>query len=253
VRPTAEAAKTTYEENIHMELVICNNGKATTTSMKVAEYFGKRHDDVLKAIRNLLKNETVNARRNFAECLKINELANGKKEPYYDLDRDGFTLLAMGFTGKQALQFKLSYIDAFNQAEKALTSTIPIIHDPQTKALMLLLAETDAAKHTQQIMAEQIQIANIGLAETRNDVTKLKESQRLESWQAHNVQKAVCRKVELWKELYPSINVKKAFPAIYRHLKEKFQVPKYDAIPSIEYDRAMSVIVKLNMSGLAGL
>lgn len=68
----------------------------------------------MQAIRNLLQDETVSGRLIFKECLKINELANGKTEPYYELDRDGFTLLAMGFTGKQALQFKLSYIDAFN-------------------------------------------------------------------------------------------------------------------------------------------
>jgi phage anti-repressor protein len=92
-----------------------------------------------------------------------------------------------------------------------------------------------------------------GLAETRDDITKLKEHIKLEPWQAHNVQKAVARKVELWKENYPDINVKKAFPAIYRHLKEKFSVPTYTQIPAVEYERAMTVVTKLNMSGLVGL
>ncbi len=232
-----------------MELVIVNNGTAKTTSLKVAEYFGKQHKNVIQSIETLLKDQDVAARLNFQPSEYQD--STGRTLPAYDLDRDGFTLLAMGFTGKQALQFKLSYIDAFNKAEKALTSLLtPSI--PQDPILALVQAVQMSREKVLSLESGQHVLAT-GLAETRNDVAKLKESQRLESWQAHNVQKAVCRKVELWKELYPSINVKKAFPAIYRHLKEKFQVPKYDAIPSTEYERAMTTITKLNMSGLVGL
>lgn len=122
-----------------MELVICNNGKATTTSMKVAEYFGKRHDDVLKAIRKLLEDQDVSTRRNFA--VSDYQDSTGRKLPMYELDRDGFTLLAMGFTGKQALTFKLSYIDAFNKAEQALSGdvfTMNALNDPATMRNLLL-------------------------------------------------------------------------------------------------------------------
>lgn len=108
-----------------MELVIVNGGKATTTSMKVAEYFNKQHKHVLDAIRRLMEDQDVAARPIFRQCYKINELANGKSEPYFEMDRDGFTLLSMGFTGKQALQFKLSYIDAFNKAEQIIKGMIP--------------------------------------------------------------------------------------------------------------------------------
>lgn len=87
-----------------------------TDSLRVAHCFGKRHDNVLQAIRNLDIPEKWHL-LNFKECLKINKLANKKKEPYYQITRDGFALLAMGFTGKKAMRWKLAYIEAFNKME----------------------------------------------------------------------------------------------------------------------------------------
>lgn len=101
-----------------MDLVICNNGKATTTSLKVAEYFGKQHSHVIRAIETLLQDPAVAGRSNFGLSSYINE--QNKQQPMYEMDRDGFTLLAMGFTGRKALTFKLSYIDAFNRAEQMI-------------------------------------------------------------------------------------------------------------------------------------
>ena len=103
------------------------DGKPTTLSTDVARAFGKRHDDVLRSIRNLLPQLDAEHARNFAETHVDVEIAGARnfadtsrKSPAYRLTRDGFTLLAMGFTGKKALQFKLAYIDAFNQMEAAL-------------------------------------------------------------------------------------------------------------------------------------
>lgn len=83
----------------------------TISSLKVAERFGKRHDDVLKAIRNLGCSEEFGL-RNFAESSYINE--QKKTQPCYQITRDGFALLAMGFTGQEAMKWKEAYIDAFN-------------------------------------------------------------------------------------------------------------------------------------------
>jgi Rha family phage regulatory protein len=106
-----------------MELVIVNHGKATTTSLKVAEYFSKQHKNVIQTIENLLQDQDVSSRLNFQPSNYVD--STGRTLPMYELDRDGFTLLAMGFTGKQALQFKLSYIDAFNKAEQIIKGMIP--------------------------------------------------------------------------------------------------------------------------------
>lgn len=98
------------------------DGQATTTSLDIARHFEKRHDDVLRAIRNLLAQLPAERARNFAETLFEVPGPNGavRQEPAYRITRDGFTLLAMGFTGERALAFKLAYLDAFNAMEKQL-------------------------------------------------------------------------------------------------------------------------------------
>lgn len=103
------------------------NGIPTTTSVDIAKHFGKRHDDVLRAIRSLLDQIDAGYPRNFAEIQTDTDLGMGRirKDPAYRLTKDGFTLLAMGFTGKQALQFKLAYIDAFNRMEAQLHGRTP--------------------------------------------------------------------------------------------------------------------------------
>ena len=93
------------------------NGKAVTTSRKVAETFEKQHKDVLKAIRELEMPEDFRE-RNFAPTVYVD--STGRKLPEYLITRDGFTLLAMGFTGKKAMQFKVAYIEAFNAMEEEL-------------------------------------------------------------------------------------------------------------------------------------
>ena len=101
-------------------LVSCQNRQAVTTSVIVAQVFGKRHKDVLKAIANLLadlESEGV-SRRSFAPRDYTDE--RGKTYAMYEMDRDGYSLLAMGFNGRKALRFKTQYIDAFNKMERAL-------------------------------------------------------------------------------------------------------------------------------------
>ena len=90
------------------------NGTIKTTSLKVAEHFCKRHDNVIRAIKRLECSNDFTA-LNFEECYRINELANGKPELYYEMTKDGFTFLAMGFTGKEAAKWKEAYINAFNR------------------------------------------------------------------------------------------------------------------------------------------
>lgn len=93
------------------------DGQITTTSNQIAEHFGKRHDVVLRAVRNLECSENFRL-HNFAESSYTNE--QGKKMPCYRITRDGFSFLAMGFTGKEAAQWKEAYITTFNKMEAEL-------------------------------------------------------------------------------------------------------------------------------------
>lgn len=94
------------------------NDQVITTSLKVAEVFGKRHNDVLKSIRNLTSAQNCAVLKMFETSSYINE--QGKEQPMFIMGRDGFTLLAMGFNGEKALDFKIAYIDAFNKMEEAI-------------------------------------------------------------------------------------------------------------------------------------
>lgn len=97
------------------------DGKVTTSSLQVAEHFGKAHKSVLRAIRNLECSPEYH-QRNFAPMVFEIEIGSGaiRKDPAYRLTRDGFVFLAMGFTGKEAAQWKEAYIETFNRMEAEL-------------------------------------------------------------------------------------------------------------------------------------
>lgn len=89
--------------------------RLVTTSLKVAEHFEKEHKNVLQAIENLM------AEKSAASFFTLSSYrSRGKDYPMYEMDRDGFSLLAMGFTGEKALRWKLDYIKAFNSMEREL-------------------------------------------------------------------------------------------------------------------------------------
>lgn len=90
------------------------SNQVLTNSLLVAEKFGKNHKHVLESVRELVRGcAEKSADPMFAESTYINP-QNGQEYPMFVMNRDGFTLLAMGFTGEKALQFKLEYINAFN-------------------------------------------------------------------------------------------------------------------------------------------
>lgn len=101
-----------------LSLVAVENEHAVTTSMRVAEVFGKQHKDVLKAVKSLDCSEDFH-KRNFALMQKSIKIGNGaeRKSPMYYITRDGFMFLVMGFTGKTAAKWKEAYIKAFNEME----------------------------------------------------------------------------------------------------------------------------------------
>ena len=96
------------------------NDQVITTSLLVAETFEKEHRNVLKSIRKLMSATNVAVAQMFDETTYVNE--QGKEQPMFVMNRDGFTLLAMGFSGEKALEFKVKYINAFNKMEAELKS-----------------------------------------------------------------------------------------------------------------------------------
>ena len=109
--------------DLPMDAVIVKEDHAVTTSLRVAEIFGKQHKDVLRRLSNLVAELPPEyRRRNFAPRDYVDE--RGKTQPMIELTRDGFTLLVMGFNGREALAFKLAYIERFNAMEQQLHSPL---------------------------------------------------------------------------------------------------------------------------------
>ncbi|MFQ2454828.1 Rha family transcriptional regulator [Aeromonas caviae] len=108
------------------KIISLQQGQPVTTSLKVAELFGKRHDDVLKKIRNLECSAEFNL-RNFAEVSYEVVQPNGGKANYkaYEMTKDGFIFVVMGFTGAKAAATKEAYINAFNWMAEQLAAQRP--------------------------------------------------------------------------------------------------------------------------------
>ena len=111
------------------------NGEPVASSRQIAESFGKEHKDTLECIRQILAAENSATKSMFYETTFENR---GKQYPMYLMNRDGFSLLVMGFTGKAALEWKLKYIQAFNEMEKKLSTPQMPKLSKEMQALFLL-------------------------------------------------------------------------------------------------------------------
>lgn len=101
--------------------VAVSDGKVTTTSLKIAEVFGKLHKNILRDIESLQVPDNWH-KLNFEPSSTTQKMPNGgtKNIPMYHITRDGFTILVMGFTGAKAMQFKIAYLEEFNRMEAKL-------------------------------------------------------------------------------------------------------------------------------------
>ncbi|WP_050747765.1 Rha family transcriptional regulator [Sodalis glossinidius] len=104
--------------------VTIHNGKAVTTSIAVAEYFEKQHKDVLKKIRSLECSAAFTTANFCAVGVEVQAGFDKREIETYEMTKDGFVFLVMGFTGKKAAAFKEAYIAEFNRMEAQLYAPI---------------------------------------------------------------------------------------------------------------------------------
>lgn len=138
-----------YEQHEEV-LVKVENNQIVTDSRSVAEHFGKEHKHVLEAIDNLVAQNSATKNMFLGQTREY----RGRDFRYYLMNRDGFSLLVMGFTGKAALEWKLKYIQAFNMMEKELvnknTLSLPDFKNPAEAAR----AWADEYEKNQKLLAE---------------------------------------------------------------------------------------------------
>lgn len=127
------------------DIVSEENGQVVTSSRQVAEAFGKEHRHVLENIRSILDSD-IKAENSALTTMFYEttyKAGTGKSYKEYLMNRDGFSLLAMGFTGKEALQWKLKYINAFNEMEKTLKQIPKLEKHPRYQTRLIATAVKD--------------------------------------------------------------------------------------------------------------
>lgn len=147
------------------------NDQAVTSSLLIAEKFGKEHKNVMQSIRNLIGGTAENSAiaEMFSESRYLNE--QNKEQPMFLMNRDGFTLLAMGFTGKRAMQFKLEYIKAFNSMEAQIKAS----QKPKSQLEILQMS-------INQLVEQEHRLSSVerDVAETKKEIAEMKQ-ERIEN------------------------------------------------------------------------
>ena len=126
--------------------ITTSNGELVVSSRQVAENFGKEHSKVIRSIEGIANFGDTQGM--FHKVSYVNE-QNGQEYKEYLMNRDGFSLLVMGFTGKEAMEWKIKYIEAFNAMEKKLSK--PQLTLTEQMAQGLLAAQQLLAKKSKQV------------------------------------------------------------------------------------------------------
>lgn len=210
-------------------LVEILNDEVITTSKQVAEVFGKAHDKVMRDIKGLIKKDTAKIGDMFAEDETVDNY--NRKQKQYIMNRDGFTLLAMGFTGAKAMEFKLKYIEAFNEMENKLKSqnrfdgfaSLPL--DQQ----LLQIAGAQSER----------------LDKVESQVTDLVENRRIDSSESQNIGSTVHGRVRdiVKRNNWDYTKVRnKLYAELNGEIKKVFGVPNRGYIKSKDVDKVIEFI-----------
>ena len=210
------------------DLVIMKNKQAVTTSLEVADVFEKRHDHILRDI-DKLKKDVPNFGEMFEESQEP-DLYDRLRRVIY-MNRDGFTLLAMGFTGDKALQFKLKYIEAFNKMEQVIKEQAL----PQTLEEKLIL--------TMQVTGR----LDKRMTKVEKDVSDLKDNAEIDSDQRYELERT--RKAKVMNVVggansnyYQKKKARKVFSKLSKNFHDAFHVFRYEDVKKKDFSKAIDYI-----------
>lgn len=160
-----------------MNLIHQSGDRLFVTSLEISNHFAKQHKDVLKAVDNLECSQEFR-RRNFAPSSYNN--SQNKAQPMYEITRDGFVFLCMGFTGAQAAVWKERYIEAFNQMETALRGGLPA-HQQQLSLAREMGQLRDLLAQQQKLVVglfERLDASRRGQLRVQSRLTNILERER---------------------------------------------------------------------------
>lgn len=234
------------------EIIINNdNGTLTVSSLQVAEDFEKEHRNVVQSIEELKKGVAEKSADLFIES-SYQHPQNKQTYKCYNLTRDGFSLLVMGFTGKKALEWKLKYIEAFNLMEQKIREQYSDI-SPQLQFLI----EMERKQKQLEKKQEELESKIADISEIRDNTIKATfEYGRISSELQKSISKTVkircidiCGTAQMYDAVHKSIE-----NTIYSDIKKRFEVSSYrelaynqfaDALLFIEMWQPNSKIEKL--------
>lgn len=230
-----------------------DNGTLTVSSLQVAEDFEKEHRSILRAIDDL-KSEVDPAQNCASLFIESSYVHPKNKQTHrcYNLTRDGFSLLVMGFTGKKALEWKLKYIEAFNLMEQKIREQYSDI-SPQLQFLIEMERKQKQLEKKQEELENKI----ADISEIRDNTIKATfEYGRISSELQKSISKTVkircidiCGTAQMYEAVHKSIE-----NTIYSDIKKRFEVSSYrelaynqfaDALLFIEMWQPNSKIEKL--------
>lgn len=213
------------------QLVFVDENQAVTTSLIVAEVFGKGHDKVLRDIREMECSMEFRF-ANFGESTYLN--SQNKEMPMYLLNQKGFTLLAMGYTGKEAMKYKEAYIDEFERMETELKKPRVLSEREQLVAAMKLSIES----------AEEIAVMKEEVVEVKTEMKEVRglvENQiTLDHGEQRRVQIGIASRIyelESDKQLRSPL-----FAELYREIRNRFGVTSYKDIKRKDMMSALNYI-----------
>ena len=211
------------------ELVYLERDEAVCSSLDVSRSFGKRHDKLISEIRRMYSDliGKVNVQNGGAKFFFEATYENrGKQYPMYLMNRDGFSLLVMGFTGKKALDWKLKYINAFNQMENIIrekqsqswieTRTFgKLSRKAETDVIKQLVeyAKQQGSEHADMLYMTYSKLANKTVGVTNRDTATAKQLMNL------SVTENIILKV-----VEDGINQQLHYKEIYRNCKERLAI-----------------------------
>lgn len=146
------------------------DGRILANSREIAEKFNKAHKDVLESIRNLTAENSA-VKNMFISSTYKN--SRGRNYDEFLMDRDGFSLLVMGFTGKKALEWKLKYIEAFNKMEEKIKSGDHLSEEEKLKLQLFSKDPLEVASAHNRLVALEINKATAPL-KAENEILKPK-------------------------------------------------------------------------------
>ncbi|ASN69618.1 phage regulatory protein [Bacillus paranthracis] len=213
-------------------LVFESNGEIVTDSLTIAESFGKDHYNVLKDIRKQIGYAGEEfGQVNFYESSYIN--SQNKRMPKYDLTEEAFTLVAMSYNTKEAVQMKIKFIEEFKRMKQYIQNQQQLPKDPMS-ILKLTFDVLDGQK-------QEIQ-------DIKSDVKDLRENAPLYAIECDEVSKVV-RKLGVLllggkeSNAYRDVSLrKKVYSDIYSQLHREFGISSYKAIKRHHLDRAIQII-----------